>query len=163
MTALTGIVVGVDGSDESREALAFALTRARDRSAPVHVVTAYHPPRYWALPGGMPIPITEQEIAQRVQEQTRALVGELLASDPAPPKVDVTTVGGPAAKALVNASRDADVLVVGHRGRGAFGNTPLGSVALQCVMHAHCPVIVVRPTTAPTSNAADQPAPHTAE
>jgi nucleotide-binding universal stress UspA family protein len=140
----------VDGSDESRNALRFALDQARERSAPVRVVTAYYSPRYWALPVGMPIPINEQEIAHQVQEQTQALVDDLLAGDPAPPKVDVAVVSGPPAKALVDSSRDADLLVVGHRGRGAFAKTTLGSVALQCVLHAPCTVTVVRRTPSET-------------
>lgn len=151
MNVLTGIVVGVDGSEESLGALAFALEQARHYSADVHVVTAYYPPRYWSLPVGMPIPISEQEIAKRVQEQTQSLVDDMLATDPAPPKVDVTVLGGAAAKALVTAAEHADLLVVGHRGRGTFANSTLGSVALQCVLHAHCPVTVVRPKQAGSS------------
>jgi nucleotide-binding universal stress UspA family protein len=148
MTGLNGIVVGVDGSDESRDALKFALDQARERSTTVHIVTAYYPPRYWALPVGMPIAINEEEIARRVQEQTQDLVNELLAGDPAPPKTDVTTVSSSPAKALLAASRDAELLVVGHRGRGAFASMTLGSVALHCVLHARCPVTVVRPAVA---------------
>jgi nucleotide-binding universal stress UspA family protein len=44
----------------------------------------------------------------------------------------------------VDQSRDADLLVVGHRGRGGFGSAVLGSVGLQCVLHATVPVTVVR-------------------
>lgn len=138
-----GIVVGVDGSGESRWALVYALDQARDRLASVHVITAYHPPRYWALPIGMPIPVTEEEIAQTVRAQTQSLVDELLAGDGAPPKCDVTVVAGSAAHVLVNASRDAEMIVVGHRGRGGFAYSTLGSVALRCVLEAHCSVTVV--------------------
>jgi nucleotide-binding universal stress UspA family protein len=48
---------------------------------------------------------------------------------------------------------DADLLVVGHRGRGGIARACLGSVGLQCVLHAACPVVVVRPTAAPAARA----------
>jgi nucleotide-binding universal stress UspA family protein len=145
MTGPHGIVVGVDGSDESRHALNFALDQARARSTTVHVITAYYPPHYWAMPVGMPIPTNEEEITQRIHQQTQALVDELLTTDPTPPKTDVTTVSGSPTKALLAASHNAELLVVGHRGRGALTSTTLGSVALHCVLHAHCPITVVRP------------------
>jgi nucleotide-binding universal stress UspA family protein len=47
---------------------------------------------------------------------------------------------------LIDMSGEVDVLVLGHRGRGGFASMLLGSVSLQCVLHARCPVIVVRPT-----------------
>jgi len=46
---------------------------------------------------------------------------------------------------LIDKSAEVDVLVLGHRGRGGFASMLLGSVGLQCVQHARCPVIVVRP------------------
>ena len=49
---------------------------------------------------------------------------------------------------LVEQSRQAALLVLGHRGRGAFASTFLGSVGLSCVLHAHCPVTIVRATSA---------------
>jgi nucleotide-binding universal stress UspA family protein len=54
-------------------------------------------------------------------------------------------MSGHPATELVEQSRKADLLVVGHRGRGAIASTFLGSVGLTCVEHAHCPVTVVRP------------------
>ena len=51
----------------------------------------------------------------------------------------------PSAKALIDQSRDADLLVLGHRGRGGFKSAVLGSVGLHCVLHATCPVTIVRP------------------
>ncbi|MBW0092175.1 universal stress protein [Pseudonocardia sp. KRD-184] len=63
----------------------------------------------------------------------------------APPPVAVHAVGGSAGEALVHASRTADLLVVGSRGRGALTSAVLGSVSLHRVLYAHCPVTVVHP------------------
>jgi nucleotide-binding universal stress UspA family protein len=59
--------------------------------------------------------------------------------------VEVHAVGGSPGYVLVEQSRDAELLVVGHRGRGGFRSAMLGSVGLQCVLHASVPVTVVRP------------------
>ena len=73
---------------------------------------------------------------------------------------EVVTLPGPAAKALIEQAADADLLVVGHRGRGGFKSAVLGSVGLHCVLHATCPVTVVRPervaATAPRVEEADE-------
>ena len=58
-------------------------------------------------------------------------------------------IPGPAAKALLEKAADADLLVVGHRGRGGFKSAVLGSVGMHCVLHATCPVTVVRPQQEP--------------
>jgi nucleotide-binding universal stress UspA family protein len=58
--------------------------------------------------------------------------------------VDVVAIPGSPAKVLVHQTRDADVLVLGHRGRGAVAGALLGSVGLACVLHATCPVTIVR-------------------
>jgi hypothetical protein len=63
--------------------------------------------------------------------------------------VEVRALGGPPGHVLVDQSRDADLLVVGHRGRGGFRSAVLGSVGLQCVLHASVPVTVVRLSRSP--------------
>ncbi len=59
--------------------------------------------------------------------------------------IQIHVVHSPSPQALLSASKGADMLVVGHRGRGGFAGLMLGSVAEQCVRHAACPVLVVRP------------------
>ncbi|WP_028927833.1 universal stress protein [Pseudonocardia acaciae] len=138
------VVVGVDGSEGSLAALRVAVDEARRRSALLRVVTAYEVPTYWALPAGPPTGVTREEIAQDALRAAQAEVDQLLAGDPAAPKVDVLVAAGPAAKVLVEAAAQADLLVVGHRGRGGFASVLLGSVGLACVLHAPCTVTVVR-------------------
>jgi nucleotide-binding universal stress UspA family protein len=58
--------------------------------------------------------------------------------------VETAVIEGPPAQVLVDMSADADLLVVGSRGRGGFSELLLGSVSQQCVHHARCPVTVVR-------------------
>jgi nucleotide-binding universal stress UspA family protein len=61
-------------------------------------------------------------------------------------ELEIVGVSGHPASELVAQSRDADLLVVGHRGKSAIASTFLGSVGLSCVQHAHCPVTIVRPS-----------------
>jgi nucleotide-binding universal stress UspA family protein len=60
-------------------------------------------------------------------------------------EVAVETRTGTAGPVLTDAAKDAELLVIGHRGRGAVASAVLGSVGLHCVLHATCPVTVVRP------------------
>jgi nucleotide-binding universal stress UspA family protein len=63
-------------------------------------------------------------------------------------EMEVVGVAGHPATELVEQSREAALLVLGHRGRGAIASAFLGSVGLGCALHAHCPVTIVRPTSA---------------
>lgn len=138
------VVVGVDGSEGSMAALRVAVDEARRRSALLRVATGYELPSYWMLPAGPATGVTPEEIAENAFAATQALVDQVVAGDPTAPKVDVFVSAGPAAKVLVEAAREADLLVVGHRGRGGFSSMLLGSVGLACVLHAPCTVTVVR-------------------
>jgi nucleotide-binding universal stress UspA family protein len=139
------VLVGVDGSPQSGAALRYAVAEANRRGARLRVVSTYFP-EYSVHGRTEPVSASEPALEVDVEAQTRRMVEEALAGDAAGPPVEIVTAAGPAAGVLVDMSKEADVLVVGHRGRGGFASMLLGSVGLQSVLHAHCPVIVVRPT-----------------
>ena len=142
------IVVGLDGSDRSRAALVAAVDEAGRRGADVVAVAAYQPVDYWADPSNLPFP-SPDEIRADVLRGARAVVREVLSTTGLPgvpvPHVRIEVMQGAAADLLVEVAEEADLLVVGSRGRGALRGLLLGSVALHCVLHATCPVLVVHP------------------
>ena len=71
-------------------------------------------------------------------------VEDVLSGEQRPPAVERLVLEGAAAEQLVKHFDGADLLVVGHRGRGGFAGLLLGSIAQQCAAHAHCPVVIVR-------------------
>lgn len=145
------VVVGVDGSIDSRAALAAAVEEAARTGADLHVVAAYSPADYWTDLSTVVVPPTS-EGHDEVRRQTEELVEEVLAAHAGPaPAVRLHIVDGPAGNALVHHAGGAQLLVVGSRGRGALGGLLLGSVALHCAMHAPAPVLVVRPQRAASS------------
>ena len=141
------VLVGVDGSPQSGAALTYAVAEANRRGARLRVVSTYFP-EYAVHGTTQPLSVSERAIEADVEAQTRRMVEEALAGDAVVPPVDIVVAAGPAAGVLIDMSREADVLVVGHRGRGGFASMLLGSVGMQSVLHARCPVIVVRPTGA---------------
>lgn len=145
------IVVGVDGSPEAALALAQAAQDAVRRGATLRVVSVARTPEVWAVPLGMApptVPVMPGESPDAVRAAAQAAVEALVAANPelAQVKVEVVAMSGHAATELVEQSREADLLVIGHRGLGGLASAFLGSVGLSCVLHAHCPVLVVRPT-----------------
>jgi nucleotide-binding universal stress UspA family protein len=146
MSERARVVVGVDGSAESLAALSHAMEQADRRGTGVRVVSAFLPPQYWPNAYGLSAPPTIEKvkadlrmIAIRMVEQV-VVAQDALASVP----VELHEVSGSPAKVLIEQARGADLLVVGHRGRGGFASALLGSVGLHCVLHAQCPVTVVR-------------------
>ncbi|MEW2269236.1 universal stress protein [Streptomyces sp. SID685] len=138
------IVVGVDGSEGSKQALNWAVRQAELTGGWVEAVIAWDVPQFHGALGWMP-PSSSDEAALegRAQSEVTSAVEEAVAAHPAVQVSTVTRYGTPAG-VLLEASRDAALLVVGSRGLGGFKGLLLGSVAQHCVQHAHCPVLVLR-------------------
>lgn len=137
------IVVGVDGSASSKEALRWAAAEAQRSGAVLEVVMAWdNPYRDMWLPSDPP----GTDRLALVKRTVNDLVDEVLGS---PPPITVATAAaeGPPAQVLVRAAHGAELLVVGSRGHGGFAGVLIGSVSLHCVSHAPCPVVVVRDAT----------------
>jgi nucleotide-binding universal stress UspA family protein len=134
------IVVGVDGTPASEAALVFALREGSRRGGAVEVVTAWVFPRPYeevARPESI-----EQQRAHAEHTQDETVTSALHRVDGAP-VVSRSVVQGAAGPVLLQASRDADYLVVGSAHKGAPARFLLGSVSQYCVRHAAIPVMVV--------------------
>lgn len=142
------VVVGVDGSAESARAVRWAATEARFRGAPLLAVHAWVWPLYRVqldAPPGAPPGAGLRAQADRILEEAAETAREAAAG------LEVETqllTGDPGAR-LVGLSRDAGLVVVGHRGLGPFAEVMLGSTGAAVTHHAHCPVVVVRGTERP--------------
>jgi len=140
------IVVGIDDSEQAAAALRWALAEGVIRQASVEVVHSWSPPLS-ALPFGatLVIPVDEAAIDSAARASVDDLVDTALAEmDEQPPEVQRTVLPGGPSVTLVEVSEDADMLVVGSHGRSGLSRLMLGSVAMACVNHASCPVVVVR-------------------
>jgi len=138
------IVVGTDGSEQSRTAVRWAAAAARLRAAPLKIVTAYSwnwPPETFGSLGELP-----EVIAQQFDQLAAGAAAEARALEPGV-EVSWAAVTGDPAQALLAAARSAAMLVVGNRGRGGFASLLLGSVSQQVATHATGPVVVVRGRT----------------
>jgi nucleotide-binding universal stress UspA family protein len=136
------IVVGVDGSGGSIRALAWALEEALHRGAHVEVVHTWQLPYIGVEAVMASVALREGDFevaASALLDVTIAQVGPL----PLGVQVERVVVHGPAAQVLKERAKDADLLVVGSRGRGGFAGLLLGAVSQQCAQHAPCPVVVV--------------------
>jgi nucleotide-binding universal stress UspA family protein len=137
------VIVGVDGSPGSAEALAWAARYATATGAKITAVHAWHYPAAGPVPAGRaPQPISDQ-VRATMQETLDRVVTEVFGTA-TPPNTDTKVAYGHPAMVLVNESEGADLLVVGSRGHGAFHGMLLGSVSIHCVTNATCPVVVVR-------------------
>jgi len=149
------IVVGVDPTPAARRALAWALDEARRRGASLEVVTAYHAPSAWfgmgdAVGAGVSTGFTEDDLAESAAASQASIVDDVARHDPEVEVVARTVAGTPGA-ALVDASRGAELLVLGASTHGELTGAVRGSVEHHCVRRAHCPVVVVRSADAGTA------------
>ena len=143
---MSGIVVGVDGSDHSHRALIWAMRQAAAQHAPLTVL-AVRPESvrpatgiYWgvhAYPEDSHNPDVASKAVGQIVEQARNEIGETA------PEVTMNVVTGDPAQELINASHDASLVVVGSRGSGGFAWL-LGSVSSKVAHHAACPVVIIR-------------------
>jgi len=140
MTNNPRIVVGVDGSPLSRNALEFAVAAAQLRHAHLHVTYAY-PVMERPVTGS-----TGKDYYDQVEADAREFLEGIMSKAPSTDGLEVEwlAVPGNPAEVLIEASRGAALLVVGSRGVGGFKGLMMGSVSTQCVHHSHCPVLVVR-------------------
>lgn len=141
------VVVGVDGSPESKAAIEFAMREATRRQAWLKVVAAAQMPEYWTIAYGTSDLPSPEEVIADTKRIARETLDEVVSDHPelATVQFNIEAIAGPPGQVLVAASNGADALVLGHRGRGAIRSALLGSVGLHCVLHATCPVTVVRP------------------
>ncbi|WP_220150435.1 universal stress protein [Gaiella occulta] len=136
------IVVGIDGSDVSKEALRLALYEAALRGTRVRAVHAWLPVLPVALTGpGVVPPIDIEPIRDAAAELLSATVAAVAGEKAA--DVELAAVEGHAAGAILENAHDAELIVVGQRGHGAIKTLVLGSVSHDVVQHARCPVLVV--------------------
>jgi nucleotide-binding universal stress UspA family protein len=135
------ITVGVDGSDGGRRALAWAIRHAATTGAAVDVVTAWSWDGMAFAPGNLGGPDDEQQFATEMQKRDL----DRVLSEFAGPEPQITSriVEGNPTKALVEAARSADLLVVGSHGRGYLATALLGSVSESCVRRGTTPVVIV--------------------
>ena len=149
MDGTSRIVVGTDGSPDAATAVHYALREAARRALPLRVVAAVATPDYWTeayvVARGLP---EMPDLRETARAAARTQIDQAVAADPALGEVDVdvdvvSVEHGPRGRALVESAAGADLLVLGHRGHGAFSSAVLGSVGLYCVLHATSPVTIV--------------------
>jgi nucleotide-binding universal stress UspA family protein len=140
------VVVGVDGSEAGQKAVDFAFAEAAQREAPL---IALHAWTTWSAT--LPAPQDPSEpyaypSGALAGQEERLLAEAIAGREERYPQVRVERrlVHGPTREALIDASADAQLVVVGARGRGGFAGLLLGSVSQAVLHHAHCPVAVVR-------------------
>jgi nucleotide-binding universal stress UspA family protein len=141
---MPGIFVGLDGSSHSQAALDWAMREAGIRRSPLTVITV-HEVAASGWGGSMEFPVDEV-MAQEEKRAVQVVVDKSAAQlgDAAPPEITVQALIGQPAPLLIEASKGADLLVVGSRGSGGFARLLLGSVSVQVAEHAYCPVTIVR-------------------
>jgi len=141
---MPGIAVGVDGSPNSERALDWAMRQAAAVHAPLTVIAVHEVPKsYW---GGIPVigpadTALLEKLRQAAEEITHKAASRLGEAGPA--SVTVRAVSGFVVKELVDASQDADLVVLGARGGSGFARLLMGSVSSEVVQHSACPVVIV--------------------
>jgi nucleotide-binding universal stress UspA family protein len=142
------IVVGIDGSEQSKEALRFALEEARLRRIPVlavHAWAASIPPADPMIVGPrIDYPAEIAQLQESAEQLVDRLVAEVVGSSQTDVRVEREVVEGPAAAVLLEKAGDDGMIIIGSRGHGGFAKLLLGSVSDQVARHAECPVVIHR-------------------
>jgi nucleotide-binding universal stress UspA family protein len=143
---MTGIIVGIDGSNHSQRALEWAVHEAAVRDVPLTVISVYR--AVAGLWGGPMLYPQDADLSAQARKDAEDATEKAVANTGGarPASVTVREIRGIPAEELVRASEDADMIVVGSRGTGGFARLLLGSVSSQVVHHAHCPVVVIPAT-----------------
>lgn len=138
------IVVGLDGSSSSLDALRWAAPLAEHQRAPLHLVYAIGTPVDWG-PGISVLAFDNQALRDDGAELLDSATRLARSVVQRPDELEVATfVTDPApAPVLIERSREARMVVVGTRGLGALGRGILGSVSTSLARHGHCPITVV--------------------
>ena len=143
------IVVGVDGSEESRAALDWAVEEGRLRQAPVLAIHAWEVPMVPAPTGLVPPSVEVVGDLTELREDAASLVETMvreIAADAADVEIRPLTVEDKPVRALLDAAErnDAQMIVVGSHGHGGFVSLLIGSTSDQVARHATCPVVIHR-------------------
>lgn len=139
------IVVGVDGSEGSRRALRWAAADAELRGWSIDAVTVWRDPYGGEIGLEFQAPYFRRDrlaSLKRVEEQLAETVTDAVGMVPTV-TIDQVVIDGDPAETLCGRSADADLLVVGSRGRGGFARLTLGSVSSTCAHHSRCPIVIV--------------------
>jgi nucleotide-binding universal stress UspA family protein len=137
------IVVGIDGSQGARRALEWAVAEAKLRDAHLVVIHAWLEPAAVAVGSVITAGGVEPEIFEETAERTLAEVLGAVDASALPQGIESHVIAGGPARALLDAAKDADLIVVGSRGLGGFTGLLLGSVSQQVAHHATCPVVII--------------------
>ncbi len=137
------IVVGVDGSDQSKDALRYAARLAGPLAASLEVVGAWHVPVSYGMAG----PALDWDPKDDITKCVTQVVDDVFGPD-RPIGLEILVANGSAAHVLIERSRGAAMLVVGSRGHGGFAGLLLGSVSAVVAEHATCPVLVMHGSSA---------------
>ena len=134
------IVVGHDGSASSQRALSWAARQAVLTGSTLEIVMTWE----WPTSYGWAVPVpTDFDPESDIQKVLDSAVAGVLSEHPGL-RVEPRLINGHPAPVLVEASKDADLLVVGSRGHGEFVGMLIGSVSEHCATNAHCPVLIHR-------------------
>jgi nucleotide-binding universal stress UspA family protein len=137
------VVVGIDGSDESIDALSWAIEEAHTRGARVRALNIWNCPVGYGIEMAAMSSLTPEILEKSASAVLNEAIEKALVGVQEPPRIECVVRQGVASKELLAEGMNADLLVVGQRGHGGFIGLLLGSVANQVLHHATCPTVVI--------------------